>query len=814
MLDTPQPPPTEAILTILLNEFATIVDGFVLVLDDYHVIDAAAVDDALTFLLEHLPPQVHLIIATREDPRLPLARLRARGQLTELRAADLRFTLSEAAEFLNRVMGLDLSAGEIAAVEARTEARIAGLQLAALSMRGREDVPGFIEAFAGDNRYVLDYLVEEVLQRQPARVRSFLLRTSILERLSGPLCDAVTDQEESGALLGDLERGNMFVVPLDDRRQWYRYHHLFADVLQAHLMAEQPDQVTTLHRKASEWFEHNGSPADAIRHVLAAEDFGRAADLIELAWPAMRRSRQEATLLGWLKALPDELLRRRPVLDVAYAHVLLATGKFEGVEHRLGDAERWLEATSDVRARPITPSAEMVVVDDEAFRRLPGTIAIARAGLTLARGDVPGTVKYAQRALDLAPEDDLLTRGGAAGFLGLVYWTSGDLEAAHRTYAAGMASLQRAGNISDAINGAIALAAIRIAQGRLREAMRTYELALQLATEHGNPVLQGTADIYVGMSELEREYNDLHTATQHLLKSKEQGEHTGFPQNRYRWCVAMARLREVQGDLEGALGMLQEAERLYMSDFSPNVRPIAALKARVWVAQGKLGKALGWARERGLSAHDDLSYLREFEHITMARVILARYKSDREERPIHKAMGLLERLLQAAEEGGRTGRVIEILVVRVLAHEALGERPSALVPLERALPLAEPEGYVRIFVDEGRPMARLLTDAASRGIMPDYTARLLAAFEAEEHKSAVGSHLSHAPLDQSLIEPLSQRELEVLQLIAQGLSNREIGERLFLAVITVKGHNRNIFRKLQVRRCTEAVARARELGLL
>jgi LuxR family transcriptional regulator, maltose regulon positive regulatory protein len=814
MLDTPQPPPTEAILTILLNEFATIVDGFVLVLDDYHVIDAAAVDDALTFLLEHLPPQVHLIIATREDPRLPLARLRARGQLTELRAADLRFTLSEAAEFLNRVMGLDLSAGEIAAVEARTEARIAGLQLAALSMRGREDVPGFIEAFAGDNRYVLDYLVEEVLQRQPARVRSFLLRTSILERLSGPLCDAVTDQEESGALLGDLERGNMFVVPLDDRRQWYRYHHLFADVLQAHLMAEQPDQVTTLHRRASEWFEHNGSPADAIRHVLAAEDFGRAADLIELAWPAMRRSRQEATLLGWLKALPDELLRRRPVLDVAYAHVLLATGKFEGVEHRLGDAERWLEATSDVRARPITPSAEMVVVDNEAFRRLPGTIAIARAGLTLARGDVPGTVKYAQRALDLAPEDDLLTRGGAAGFLGLVYWTSGDLEAAHRTYAAGMASLQRAGNISDAINGAIALAAIRIAQGRLREAMRTYELALQLATEHGNPVLQGTADIYVGMSELEREYNDLHTATQHLLKSKEQGEHTGFPQNRYRWCVAMARLREVQGDLEGALGMLQEAERLYMSDFSPNVRPIAALKARVWVAQGKLGKALGWARERGLSAHDDLSYLREFEHITMARVILARYKSDREERPIHKAMGLLERLLQAAEEGGRTGRVIEILVVRVLAHEALGERPSALVPLERALTLAEPEGYVRIFVDEGRPMARLLTDAASRGIMPDYTARLLAAFEAEEHKSAVGSHLSHAPLDQSLIEPLSQRELEVLQLIAQGLSNREIGERLFLAVITVKGHNRNIFRKLQVRRRTEAVARARELGLL
>ena len=320
--------------------------------------------------------------------------------------------------------------------------------------------------------------------------------------------------------------------------------------------------------------------------------------------------------------------------------------------------------------------------------------------------------------------------------------------------------------------------------------------------------------MYVGMSELEREHNDLHTATQHLLKSKEQGEHTGFPQNRYRWCVAMARIQEAQGDLEGALDLLDEAERLYMSDFSPNVRPIAALKARVWVAQGRLGEALGWARERGLSAHDDLGYLRESEHITLAKMLLARYKSDGENRSIHEAMGLLEHLLQAAEEGGRMGSVIEILVQQALTHEVLGDSPSALVPLERALTQAEPEDYARVFVDEGPPMARLLSEAAAHGIMPDYTSRLLAAFEAEEQKSAGASHLSHAPLDQSLIEPLSQRELEVLRLIAQGLSNREIGERLFLAVITVKGHNRNIFRKFQVRRRTEAVARARELGLL
>jgi LuxR family maltose regulon positive regulatory protein len=814
VLRSPQPPPAESILAALLNEITTIEEDFVLVLDDYHVIDAREVDDALAYLLEHLPPLMHLVIATREDPHLPLARLRARGQLSELRAADLRFTPSEAAEFLKGVMGLSLSAEDIAALETRTEGWIAGLQLAALSMRGREDVASFIRAFAGDNRYIVDYLVEEVLQRQPERIRSFLLQTSILDRLNGPLCDAVTGQEEGNARLEALERGNFFVVPLDNKRKWYRYHHLFADVLNAQLMAEQPDQVSTLHRRASEWYEQNGSAADAIRHALAAEDFERAADLVELAVPEMRRSRQEATLLGWLKALPDELFRCRPVLSVSYAGALLAGGEVEGVEDRLRDAELWLDTTADMSERAEAPSAEMVVVHEEAFRRLPGSIAVHRAGQALAVGDVPDTVRYAQRALDLAAEDDHFRRGAAAALLGLASWASGDLEAAYRSYADGMAHLRMAGNISDAVGGAIALADIRIAQGRLREAMRTYEHALQLATEQGDPVMRGTADMYVRMSNLHREQNDLEAATQHLLRSKEQGGHTGFPQNRYRWRVAMARTLEAQGDVDGALDLLHEAEHLYVSDFFPNVRPIAALKARMRVAQGRLGEALGWAREQGLSAQDDLSYLHEFEHITLARVLLARYKSDREERSIHETMGLLERLLQAAEEGGRMGSVIEILVLQALAHEAQGESPSALVPLERALTLAEPEGYVRVFEDEGLPMARLLAEAAAHGIMPDYTAKLLAALEAEEHKSADESHLPHALPAQSLTEPLSQRELEVLHLIAEGLSNREISERLFLALITVKGHNRNIFRKLQVRRRTEAVARARKLGLL
>ena len=354
VLQSPQPPPIESILTALLNEITTIPDNFILVLDDYHVIDSKPVDQALTFLLEHLPPQMHLVIATREDPHLPLARLRARGQLTELRAADLRFTPAEAAEFLNQVMGLNLSAEDIAALETRTEGWIAGLQLAALSMQGRSDAASFIQAFTGSHRFVLDYLVEEVLQRQPEGIHSFLLKTAILDRLSGSLCDAVTGREDGKGMLETLERGNLFIIPLDDQRQWYRYHPLFAEVLQARLLDEQPDQVFSLHQRASEWYEHNGSAADAIRHALAAKDFERAATLVELAVPEMRRNRQEATVteLGWLKALPDELVHFRPVLSVDYAYALFGGGELEAVEARLRDAERWLDTTADMRERP------------------------------------------------------------------------------------------------------------------------------------------------------------------------------------------------------------------------------------------------------------------------------------------------------------------------------------------------------------------------------------------------------------------------------------------------------------------------------
>ena len=492
-----------------------------------------------------------------------------------------------------------------------------------------------------------------------------------------------------------------------------------------------------------------------------------------------------------------------------YAFASLGHIGLEAAEARLQDAERWLDTTADTGEQPAS-SDEMVVVDEDGYRSLPGTIAVARAYIVGARGDVRGTVKHARRAVDLLPEDAHLWRGAAAALLGIAYWTLGDLEAAHRSFAEGVAHQQMAGHTRFQIAGTHILADIRIAQGRLREAVRTYEQSLRIAEEHGE-LVWGTASLYVGLSELHRERDDLEAAIEFLMRSQELGEHFGLPETRYRWYVAMARIKEAQGDLDGALDLLDEAERQYVESPDPDVRPVAALKTRVWVAQGRLTEALGWARERGLSAHDDLSYLREFEHITLARVLLARYKSDREERSFHEAMGLLERLLKAAEEGGRMGSVIEILVLQALAHEAQGNIPPALAPLERALTLAEPEGYVQIFVDEDMPMAQLLSEAAAHGIMPDYTDKLLAAFEAEKQKS---EDQPHVPPARSLVEPLSHRELEVLRLIAQGLSNREISQRLFLALSTVKGHNRIIFSKLMVQNRTEAVACARELGLL
>ena len=805
LLRGPQPPPIESVLSTLLNELGAVPDDILLVLDDDHVVDAHDVQVGMAFLLDHLPPRVHLVIATRADPALPLARLRARGELVEIRAADLRFTPDEAAAYLNDVMGLELAGPDITALEGRTEGWIAALQLAALSMQGRDDVAGFIAGFAGDDRYIVDYLVEEVLQRQPDHVRSFLLHTSILGRLSGPLCDAVTGEDGGKATLEALERGNLFLVPLDDRRRWYRYHQLFADVLRAHLLDEQPDAVPELHRRASDWYEQNGERSEAIRHALAAGDYQRAADLIELAIPAMRQGRQEAAALAWLRALPEDVIAFRPVLSVHYAGALLLHGQLEGAEARLQDAERWLDTTADGRARPRGELAQRIVVDTEDFRRLPSAIATYRAAQAMAVGDVAGTIRHAERALELAGPDDSLTRGSAAGLLALADWSAGDLAGAHRSWTECDANLQKAGHIADMSGTAMAMAEIRVTQGRLRDAMSTYERGLRFLAEPGRPVLRGAADMHVGMSALLIEHDDLDAARRHLESSRDLGEHLGLAQNPYRWHAAMARIQEAEGDPDAALALLGEADRLYVGDYFPNVRPIAALRARFLIAHGRSAEAVAWARDRGLSADDDLTYLREFERITLARILLDRAHRDRDEDAMRQVTSLLERLLQAAVDGERTGSAIEILMLQALAVRAGGDVRAALAPLQRALTLAEPEGYVRIFVDEGAPMAALLQAAAKRGVVPAYVRALLSAFGPGEDRT---------PIEQALIEPLSERELDVLRLLASDLDGPEIARELVVSLNTVRTHSKNIYAKLGVNNRRAAVSRAAALDLL
>lgn len=824
-LQSPQPPPYETLLTTLLNEIAALPNAFAagggitLVLDDYHALDARAIDEALLFLLEHLPPQLHLILTTRADPAFPLARFRARGQLTEIRAADLRFISSEAAQFLNGGMGLKLSEEEIAALETRTEGWIAGLQMAALSMQGRRDTTGFIDAFTGSHRFVLDYLLEEVLQNQPDAVRTFLLQTAILERLCGPLCDAVTGRGDSQRILTSLERANLFVVPLDDERHWYRYHHLFADVLRARLAEGGVDRhVPTLHQRASLWCEQNGLHSDAIRHAFAAEDFERAADLLERTWPVLVHGFLPATWLQWVQSLPDELIRARPVLCTGAAWTLADGGELEAAEMRLDHAERWL-GRSDEDA----DVGSMIVANETEFRSLPATIASARAYIAQARSDVPATVRHAGRALELLAEDAHYWRGTTAMFLGMAYWTRGDLDAAHSALAQSVANLHKADNTYLQMVGTVMLGDIRTAQGSLAEATALYESALQIARSDADaanlshasspmqdePPLHGTVNLYVGLSDVAREQGKLDAADQYLLRGKALGTQSVSPGSAYRLYTAMARVKESHGDWDGALELLRRAERQYKRDAIPHVRPAAALRARLWIRQGKLAEAWKWAHAQGVAADGELSYLREFEHVTLARLLLAEHQLDGAARALQQATELLLRLLHAAQAGGRMGSVIEILMLQALALRAQGNGDPALAPLEQALALAEPRGYVQLFVDEGRPMQTLLAESLARGGSPTFITDLLARI-----RGRLGEDASDLDANQLLVEPLSERELEVLRLVASGLTNQAVADELIIALSTVKKHVNSIYGKLGVGNRTQAVRRARELDLL
>jgi LuxR family transcriptional regulator, maltose regulon positive regulatory protein len=678
---------------------------------------------------------------------------------------------------------------------------------------------------------VLDYLLEEVLHQQSESVQAFLHRTSILNRLCGPLCDAVLpNTADSGQHTGQqtleyLERANLFIVPLDNERRWYRYHHLFGDLLRQRLGQKQsPGEIAAYHLRASLWYEKNGDEAEAFHHAFAAGDYDRAAGLAESAWQGMDGTFQSAAWLGWVKRLPEDEVRVRPVLSTQMGLAFMDAGEPEASEARLQDAERCLNGSSD----------GMVVVDQAQLKPLPAMIAMGRAYNAQVQGNLPATVKYAELALQLIPEDDLFRRAQATITLEFTHWASGDLEAARRALGDWMNSMEKAGNFVFVVASAFGVADILTEQGHLREAEKTYHQSLQLAAEHGKEAQQITAHHYLGLAMLHHEMGDDAAAEEQLQKAREMGEQTTLVDWPYRWHLAQARLKESGGDLDAALVQLDEARRVYVKNPVPDTRPIEARKAKVYLKQGRLAKALDWAHARGLSADDEISYLGEFELITLARVLVAENQSRQSRHSILQAIGLLERLLKAAEAQRRTGSVIEILVVQALAHQAQGNPLLARVSLERALSLAEPEGYVRLFVDEGEPMRLLIADfrptpAVGQVLQiekqkydPDhklisYTNKLLAAYTqttAGPQPTISNEKSINRNQQKEMIEPLSERELQVLRLVAQGLTNHEISQRLVLALSTVKGHNLKIFGKLQAQSRTEAVARARELGLL
>ncbi len=782
VLQSPQPPPTESILTALINEITTIPGDFVLVLDDYHVIDAKPVENALTYLLEHPPPQMHLVIATREDPQLPQARLRAQGQLTELRATDLRFTSSEAAEFLNRMMGLDLSAEDITALETRTEGWIAGLQLAAISMRGRKDTTSFIKSFTGSHRFVLDYLVEEVLQQQPESTRTFLLRTSILDRLCGPLCDAVLlDPSGSGQeTLERIERANLFIVPLDNERRWYRYHHLFAELLRQRLnqsvassKGDGESRLTELHIRASQWYEDNGLEIEAFHHAAAANDVERAERLIEGDGIPRHFRGTVTSILDWLGSLPATVLDARPSLWCRYASLLLVNGQTNGVEEKLQAAEAALKGTGA----------------DDKTRNLIGQIAGSRATLALTRYQVDAMLAQSRRALEYLHPDSLSSRAKANWTLGYAYLLSGNRAAARQALAEAISLSQASRDVFTTIIASIGLGNVQELENQLHLAAQTYQHVLQLAGDHP---LQIIYEAHLGLARVLYEWNDLDGAERQGQQSLQLALQYESVIDRFIVCeVFLARLRLAQGDVAGAAAMLDRAgQSARQRNFVHRIPEIAATQVLMLLRQGNLAAAAHLTETHQLP-------------ISRARVHLAEGNTS-------AALAVLESWRQQMEAKGWADEQFKVMVLQAVAHHAHGEKDEAAQALGDALALAQPGGVMRIFIDEGEPMAELLSEAAARGMAPDYIGKLLAAFEAEKQQSKAQPY---RPPAQPLIEPLSQREMEILHLIARGLSNGEIGERLFLALSTVKGHNRNIFDKLQVKNRTEAVARARELGL-
>lgn len=795
LLLAPQPPSPTAMMTTLINELAALPQLIMLVLDDYHQIDSPAVDQALSLLLEHQPAQVHLVIATRAEPSLPLARLRARGQLNELRAADLRFMRAEAADLLQRAVGRNLADEIVAALDLRTEGWATGLHLAALALQNRPTDADALRTFTGSQRFVLDYLLQEVLAQQPAPIRQFLLHTAILDRLCGPLCDATLGAPAGTgqAALEAIERANLFLVPLDDHRRWYRYHHLFGTFLREQLLRDatlSAEAIAELHTRASSWYEAEGLELEALYHMAAAGDAQRLAALAERSWQRMDSSFQTAAWCGWVRQLPEEALQSRPELCLQYANALINAGELEAAETRLRDAERGL--TSNPEATTGTPP----------FAELAGQIALARGYLAQASGASTAAAHYATAALASPAAQEPLVRAQAETLLGMAHWNAGNLEAAHQALTAWVAYARQSGNSAFALASGFYLGELRFAQGQLREAARTYRQFLHLLPPDAGIAEQAAPNLHLGLAMVAHEQGDAANAAFHLQQSRAHGGRTALIDWPSRLHIVQARIHMAAGEWSAALDQLDEAERLYVRNPVPIVQPVAALRARVQIAQGNLMAAQAWAVERRLTTTDELSYLREYEQITFARLLLARFAHEGAHDALYAAQDLLARLLPAAQASGRIGSVIELLLLQAIVFEARADLPKALAVLERALVLAEPEGYVRLFIDAGAPAVRLLQvlQPADEQLTA-YRQLLLAAAGAP-------------PAADPLVEPLSEREREVLRLIAKGLSNQELAAHLYLSLHTIKVHTRNIYSKLGVNSRTQAVARSRKLGLL
>ncbi|MEP6774471.1 MAG: LuxR C-terminal-related transcriptional regulator [Chloroflexota bacterium] len=834
--NSPRPTSCEPIITILLNAIATdpsIPDSFVLVLDDYHVIDALAIGQTLTFLIEHMPPQMHLVIATREDPQLPLARFRARNQLTELRAADLRFAPSEAAGFLTQVMGLDLSADDVDALETRTEGWIAGLQLAALALRDSDDHTRFIRTFTGSSRFIIDYLAEEVLERQPEVVRAFLLRTSVLERMCAPLCDAVlngnldrnsepesqaapdspqeiSSQVSSQAMLERLERSNLFIVPLDNERRWYRYHHLFADLLRqrllqsAHQSAHQSiassategrESVAELHIRASQWYQDNGLELEAFQHAVAANDIERTERLIEGEGVPLHFRGAGAPVLNWLGSLPVAVLNARPSLWVTYASALMMTGQHTAVEEKLQAAEAALDDQQG-----FLQGIEL----GDTTRDVVGRIASLRATLAVNQHDVEALLAQSQRALDYLHPHNLPMRTAANFTLGHAYQLQGNRAAASRAYAEVIAISKSFGPSIYTTAATLCLGQVQETENELHLAAETYRRVILLAGDPPRPI---ACEAHLGLARIYYQWNDLDAAEEHGQQGVQLAQQMDSVDTIAACGVLRARLKLAQADVAGAVTILQEAEEfIRRNNFVFRMPDVVAAQVLTLLAQGNLTAAAHLAETHELPMSQARVYLVQGDTLT--------------------AMSVLEPLRRQMEANDWADERLKVMVLEVVALHLHGEKSKAVQVLEDALALAKPGGFIRIFVDEGNPMRQLLAEAVTRGIMPEYTGKLLAVFGAEMPQkphskdtpflpfSAALSQTAPTTSARLLIEPLSQRELEVLQLMTQGLSNHEISQQLFLALSTVKGHNRIIFGKLQVQRRTEAVARAHELGLL